>query len=348
MTDKSSNPAGAWLRWVAGHHLDNFARWLVPRAPGLSALYASWWTPRTPRLKAVPGWTFAQELYPQQLWSACRRDAFWKTALKHGLAIPVSVRFYGGIKVDVTLGNDNSLCLYVCGSFEPNEFAFLDSVLKPGMTFVDVGGNDGYYALFASTKVGNAGRVVTVEPSSRERSHLERNIARNEIQNVTVVAAALGAAAGFVELKVADDLHAGHNTLGDFAQDDVVRAGTERVRMETLDGLAARLKLDRVDIIKIDVEGAEVGVVAGARQVLSSSRPILLLEVNDGALRAQGQSGNSLIELLRSEFNYTILAYSEATGRPAPWSAGEPLSLNVVAVPAGQSNQRSADRRFNS
>ena len=55
------------------------------------------------------------------------------------------------------LGNDNSLCLYVCGSFEPNEFAFLDKVLKPGMVFVDVGANDGYYTLFAAQRVGPCG-----------------------------------------------------------------------------------------------------------------------------------------------------------------------------------------------
>ena len=54
------------------------------------------------------------------------------------------MRWHGGTTVDVTLGNDNSLCLYVCGSFEPNEFAFVDRVLKPGMVFIDVGANDGY------------------------------------------------------------------------------------------------------------------------------------------------------------------------------------------------------------
>ena len=113
--------------------------------------------------------------------------ALWEAARETGFKVPLSVRWHSGTTVNVTLGNDNSLCLYVCGSFEPNEFAFLDRALTPGMTFVDVGANDGYYTLFAARKVGPGGRVIAIEPSSRERAHLRRNLERNSIANVSVV-----------------------------------------------------------------------------------------------------------------------------------------------------------------
>ena len=68
---------------------------------------------------------------------------------------------------------------------------------------------------------GRRGRVVAVEPSSRERANLQRNIGRNGLDNVTVVPAAIGAAAGTADLHLAHGVHAGHNTLGSFAHDDV-------------------------------------------------------------------------------------------------------------------------------
>ena len=168
---------------------------------------------------------FAQEYYEQRRWLACRRGALVGGRPREGSRGADSpVRWHGSTTVDLTLGNDNSLCLYVCGSFEPNEFAFLDRVLRPGMVFVDVGANDGYYTLFAARRVGPSGRVVAAEPSSRERAHLQRNLGRNGLDNVSVVPAAIGAAAGLADLHLAHGVHAGHNTLGSFAHDDVVRA----------------------------------------------------------------------------------------------------------------------------
>jgi FkbM family methyltransferase len=325
--------AWAWICSGVGYHLDNFGRWLIVRAPGLGAAYAGWWTPGPPKLGPRPGWGFAEEYYEQRQWLACRRGALWETARDNSLVVPLSVPWLAGTTVDLTLGNDNSLCLYVCGSFEPNEFNFLDRVLKPGMVFVDVGANDGYYTLFAARRVGPQGRVVSVEPSSRERGNLERNLARNGIGNVEIVPAALGATAGHADLHLAHGVHTGHNTLGRFAHDDVVPARVERVPLETLDAVVTRLGLPRVDVVKIDVEGGEANVIAGARTMLAAMRPVLMMEVSDSALRAQGSSEAVLLETLRGELGYEILVFLPDTGLVHRHTEGEPLSANVVAVP---------------
>ena len=175
--------------------------------------------------------------------------------------------------------------------------------------------------------------MVAAEPSSRERAHLQRNLGRNGLDNVTVVPAAIGASSGLADLHLAHGVHAGHNTLGSFAHDDVVRASLERVPIEPLDAIIARLSLARVDFVKIDVEGAEARVIAGASTVLSSMRPVLLLEVNDKALRAQGNCADSLIGTLRGELSYDIFVFSAVTGLLEAAREGEPLSANVVAVP---------------
>jgi FkbM family methyltransferase len=202
------------------------------------------------------------------------------------------------------------------------------------MVFVDVGANDGYYTLFAARRVGPTGLVVAAEPSSRERAHLQRNLGRNGLDNVTVVPAAIGAASGLADLHLAHGVHAGHNTLGAFAHDDVVRASLERVPIEPLDSVVSRLGLTQVDFVKIDVEGAEARVIAGAPHVLGKMRPVLLLEVNDKALRAQGNCADTLLETLRDKIGYGIFVFSSATGLLEPWHNGDALSANVVAIPA--------------
>ena len=327
--------ASTWERVCSGvgYHLDNMGRWLIIHEPAIGVAYAGVLAPRRPSLEPRPGWRFAEEYYDQRRWLACRRGALWEAAREKDLAVPLTVRWHNGTTVDLTLGNDNSLCLYVCGSFEPNEFAFVDRFLKPGMAFVDVGANDGYYTLFAARRVGSAGKVIAVEPSSRERAHLQRNLGRNGLDNVHVVAAALGATAGVVDLHLAHGVHAGHNTLGDFAHDDVVRASSERVPLETLDSVVARHGLSKVDVVKIDVEGSEAGVVAGAKTVLKSMRPLLLMELNERALHAQHQSASALLQTLRSDLSYEVLVFSHATGLIERPAAGAPLSPNVVAVP---------------
>jgi FkbM family methyltransferase len=306
-------------------------RWLVER-PTLGRLFARCLAGGRPSLQVFPGWTFAREYFVEHRWMATRRNVLWRLALSNKLVVPLVLPWHAGSKVEVTLGNDLSLCLYVCGSFEPNEFAFLDRVLRPGMVFVDVGANDGLYTLFAARRVGRRGRVVAVEPSSRERRNLERNLALNRLRNVTVVSAALAAEAGRADLQIAPALHGGHNTLGGFAHEGITAIASEPVAVDTLDAVAQRLALGKVGVIKIDVEGAEVKVLTGGRALLMASHPVLLIEANDDALRKQGTSNDDLIALLRS-LDYEIFIFSDATGLVERWIEGTRLSANIVAMP---------------
>ena len=152
--------------------------------------------------------------------------------------------------------------------------------------------------------------MIAVEPSSRERINLQRNVEANRLTNVTVVPLALGAAAGTANLRLAKGTHSGHNTLGNFAHDGVQMDSFEEVKVDALDAVATRLGLSRVDFIKVDVEGAEASVIDGAKDVLCRMRPTLLLEINEMALQAQQRSAESLFGTLRNEFDYEILIFS--------------------------------------
>jgi precorrin-6B methylase 2 len=81
------------------------------------------------------------------------------------------------------LGNDLSRCLYVGGTYEPMSSCFFPK-LQPGMTFIDVGANDGLYSLFAAKRVGPTGTVLALEPDRREFARLERNLRLNRLANI--------------------------------------------------------------------------------------------------------------------------------------------------------------------
>ncbi len=331
--------AGIWthhrrnIPYQVGALLDRIGPALLSRAPALGRLYASLIARRGLTLARYPGWTFGAEYYVERNWGALRRGVLWEQALEHRLEVPLTVRWYDGLKVDVRLGNDHSLCLYVSGTFEPNEFHFLGQILKPGMTMLDVGANEGLYTLFSARRVGPAGRVVAFEPSSRERSRLEHNVARNRFGNVTVVPCAVGSREGTAPLQIASGVHSGHNTLGALVYDDAPAVGVEHVPVERLDTLIERLGVATVHMIKIDVEGAEMHVLEGARRTMAVHRPILMVEANDEALQAQGASTAALLAFLRDDLDYGIFVFSPETGGVEPMGDSS-ASANIVAVPS--------------
>jgi len=96
------------------------------------------------------------------------------------------------------------------------------------------------------------------------------------------------------------------------------------------------------NLVKIDVEGGEAGVVAGARKVLTTARPVLLMELNERALHAQGQSAEGMLCCLRTEYDYDILSFSPVLGRPVQAVEGVALSANIVAVPRERNAQKAA------
>jgi FkbM family methyltransferase len=241
------------------------------------------------------------------------------------------LEWYDGIRVQTHWSTDESKQLYVGGCIEPNEFAFLADCLSPGMVVVDVGANNGLYTLFASRRVGRAGLVVAIEPSAREFERLQANLELNQVDNVRPQRCALANYKGFARLKVAEDEHAGHNTIGQFAYQTAL-ARTEPVPVTCLDWLAGQLGLRRLDVLKIDAEGAELAILDGARRVLRRFRPVLLFEMFGAALQAQGATATTVVELLR-QFDYQLYGYDGATGAPVPL-VGELADGNWLAAPA--------------
>jgi FkbM family methyltransferase len=138
--------------------------------------------------------------------------------------------------------------------------------LQPGDVVWDVGANIGWFSLLAARAVGDAGMVTAFEPSVTNASWLERNGVRNGLQ-VTVVCAAVSDTSGWARFD-------GSTSLGGHLSS----SGRSVVPTVSLDEWAA--EHGSPAFVKIDVEGAEVAVLKGAKRLLAGDRPVILCEAH--------------------------------------------------------------------
>jgi FkbM family methyltransferase len=161
-----------------------------------------------------------------------------------------------------------SLDLY--GEFCEGEVDLFRQLVKPGDWVLDVGANIGTHTLFFSRHVGPAGRVLAFEPQRVVFQTLCANVALNSVTNAWCYPQAVGAEPGELLVPLLD-FH-GTNNFGGLGLGGH-REG-DRVTVVTLDGLA----LPRCDLIKIDVEGMERAVLAGAVNLIARFKPYLYVE----------------------------------------------------------------------
>lgn len=276
-----------------------------------------------PRDGVFPSYRFGagESAWP---WLRRTRKKMWRK-----LREPVVVPWRRGLKLHLFPHNETCELVFLTGRYEPNETHWLESVLRPRMTFVDVGANLGMFTLLAAACVGPGGRVVALEPSRRERERLETNVKLNGFANVSVIAAAASDAPGAARLHVAREPNSGHNTLGAFIY-DVREENAEEVELIRLDDA----DIERVDVMKLDVEGAEVKALAGARELFESCRPTVLIEVNDRALANQGHRSGEIWDFFRVR-GYRMHGFDDASGKLVPVDQLERYadSVNLVAIP---------------
>jgi FkbM family methyltransferase len=152
--------------------------------------------------------------------------------------------------------------------------------LQQGQTFFDIGANAGYYTILGSRLVGVSGRVVAFEPSIRNLHYLYRHVEVNRTGNVDVFSG------GCAEKMSLELFSQGDNcATGRLRKDDDENAGAP-VPVISIDLFVQRTGIVP-DVIKIDVEGAELSVLKGAQAVLRSSKPLVFLSIHSDKLREE-------------------------------------------------------------
>lgn len=157
-------------------------------------------------------------------------------------------------------------------AYERPKTRALRAALRPGMTFVDVGGNKGDFSLIAAKATGDNAHIICVEPEPTNAEWIAKSVTRNKYRSVEVLTAALAEKDGEETLFLGPK--SGWHTL---VEDPTLVVGELKVVTRTLDGVLAERGLDHVDVIKIDVEGAEDRVLAGAQKTFGGTNPMTVL-----------------------------------------------------------------------
>jgi len=212
---------------------------------------------------------------------------------------------------------------------EPLETAVVGRLLEPGMHVVDVGANRGWYTLYAAALVGPSGWVIAVEPDPVPLEMLRENVAANRLANVTIVDGAVGAEAG--EFRFVTERE---SALSHLARDESDTGATEfRVQVQTLDDLIASSDRGAVDLVKVDVEGAEIDVLAGATHVLRDDRPVVLVEVEEAHQQRYGSTPSDVPRTLGDGYRCFRLCWDHGVAEPFPHESCA-SGRNLLCVPA--------------
>ena len=239
--------------------------------------------------------------------------------------------------------------------FESYETDLFRQALKPGMQVLDIGAHIGYYTLLAAKAVGPSGHVYAFEPEPRNNALLRKNVAANSLKNVSIVDVAASDKAGTHDFYL-EKYNKGHHSFGK----NSATAEKITVRTNTVDNVLGSLSPDgmlqthgvityegmvqpleamrsydkpRVDVVKIDVEGAEPLAFKGMKETIARNPNMTVFaEVYPKCLQNLGTTPQAYLEMLTS-FGFKLWVIDEDQERVEPI---KDIAQFVASIPAGE------------
>jgi FkbM family methyltransferase len=181
------------------------------------------------------------------------------------------------------------------GGYEPKLARIMARHAKPGAMILDLGAHVGMHTLMFSRRSGSSGRVLAVEPSPATAGLLMQHLKWNGSDNVELIEAVVGDQEREVAFAYRPDPIDSGGFSNSLAYD--IGGETRTVRMTTIDRICAG---GLPDLIKMDIEGAELLALRGARDTLARAAPVLIVSVHPEAMRALGTAPVELIAFLEA------------------------------------------------
>jgi FkbM family methyltransferase len=212
---------------------------------------------------------------------------FLKKILQANLMLPLRLN---GVTYLISSEDDANLKQLLSTFLPPGMYEVInDFCPQEGWKVVDVGAHHGFYAIRAARSVGNSGKVIAIEPCPKNFERLVLNVKANRLNNVICIKSLVSDSNGYGVLYIHPVSYM-HSTV-------IPSKNFIIVKQVTLDSLLSRLGISYVDLVKIDVEGAEVKVIKGALRYLNEGRILrIVAEVHSRMLLQQ------YINLLESRF----------------------------------------------
>jgi FkbM family methyltransferase len=218
--------------------------------------------------------------------------------------------FPDGRKVSIDPISDFGLKIAKNEGYEKEMTDQISSILKPGDTFIDLGGNEGYFSIIASGIVGQTGKVITIEPQQRLWEIIINNSILNSCYNIQLLPYGISSTSGEATMTLFPNLNTGASSLSPNFNFYISLISIrkkfykrQKIYTKTLDVLSAIFP-KRIKLIKIDIEGFEYEALKGSENLLKQHVfEYLLIEIHRKSLESLGQKESDVMDFL-SKFGY--------------------------------------------
>jgi len=207
----------------------------------------------------------------------------------------------GKIKMKIDIYSYMGGSLYWSGYHHINESLYLKKILNSNMNFIDIGANQGEFSVLACSIIKN-GKVISFEPVNELNNLLTENIELNNFKNIEINNFGLSDNEGLLPIYNSSSSTNNNEGLSSLYKSDSRSNFVQNVQLKKFDDIYFE-KLDRLDFIKIDIEGAELYALKGMVKSIKKFKPIILIEVCEEMFVSAGYSLNDMITFL-SDLNY--------------------------------------------
>jgi FkbM family methyltransferase len=184
------------------------------------------------------------------------------------------------------------------GGYEPEVSGAILQLAETARSFIDIGANEGYFAIIVANSRGVNCRVVAVEPQSRLQEVIKRNLSLNGVEaNLEQVQCAVSDHDGKARLFLSPSVNTGSSGL---VRATRYRVKTEEVEVMTIQSLMHQLGMQTIDLMKIDIEGFEYEAIFGSKSIFESKRVAsIVVEVHSQAMRQRGKEPDDISDFFR-------------------------------------------------
>jgi FkbM family methyltransferase len=257
-------------------------------------------------------------LFRYHAWSQRRRDARERREVLSRASLILEDDYH--VRFVLSPGDRHRVLQLVYRNFDRAEFRAISQLVNEWDVAFDVGANTGEYSVLLSRQCGATGRVWAFEPVPDTYWRLRETLALNRCGNTTAVQGAVCDKPGTVVMNLFDPQYCEWNSLGKpemtTPEGNVVSPiGSMDVRSYTLDEFCKAEEIEKINFLKVDVEGFERAVFLGATKMLRERRiDCVCFEISQAPLKGANSSSRAVIEILE-EFGYLAYRFDEADGR---------------------------------
>jgi FkbM family methyltransferase len=226
-----------------------------------------------------------------------------KNKYKNQTLFKITNACFGNMFMELDIHSYMGGSIYWSGYHHINESIYLNKILTSNMVFVDLGANQGEFTLIASKYIKN-GKIISFEPVSTNFKRLKKNIELNQIKNVELNQFGLSDKNITLPIYTNPNISEGgiNEGLSTLFIDGNKNQFEENVELKIFDELYFQT-LERLDFIKIDIEGSELFALKGMEKSIEKFKPILLIEINNECFKSAGYDANDVSDFL-NQFKY--------------------------------------------